>query len=86
MTDAETRLDALEQGNGGGGGSGNDDLEQRIDNLETDLSDLSGRIEVNESDIEELKNGRESFEIGINNDISTIENKVIAAEQTINNL
>ena len=60
----EARVDALEQGNGGGGGSGNEELEQRIDNLETDLS---GRIEVNENDIEDLRNGRDSFEIGINN-------------------
>ena len=75
MSAAEGKIDAIEQGNGGGGGSpDNSALEQRIETAESDITflneqyrsldtNLGGRVLVNEGDIEDLKNGRDSFEI-----------------------
>ena len=74
MTAVENRLDALEQGSGGGGGggSGNGELEQR-------LEDAEDRININERDIKDL-------EIGTNEQIRSLENKVISVElDTVNN-
>ena len=77
MTAVEARLDALEQnGGGGGGGSGNADLEQRLEVAENDIqfldeqyrhldTDLSGRVEVNERDIDDLRNSQDSFVVGV---------------------
>ena len=77
MTAVEARLDALEQnGGGGGGGSGNADLEQRLEVAENDIqfldeqyrhldTDLNGRVEVNERDIEDLRNSQDSFVVGV---------------------
>ena len=76
MTTVEARLDALEQNGGGGGGSGNADLEQRLEVAENDIqfldeqyrhldTDLNGRVEVNERDIEDLRNGQDSFVGGV---------------------
>ena len=77
MTAVEARLDALEQnGGGGGGGSGNADLEQRLEVAENDIqfldeqyrhldTDLNGRVEVNERDIEDLINSQDSFVVGV---------------------
>lgn len=74
MTAVEKRLDALEEqgSGGGGGGSGNEQLEQRLKAAED-------RININERDIKDL-------ELGINDQIRTLENKVIAEElDTFNN-
>ena len=75
MTAVEKRLDALEEqgsGGGGGGGSGNGELEQR-------LEDAEDRININERDIKDL-------EIGTNEQIRSLENKVISVElDTVNN-
>ena len=76
MTTVEARLDALEQNGGGGGGSGNADLEQRLEVAENDIqfldeqyrhldTDLSGRVEVNERDIDDLRNSQDSFVVGV---------------------
>ena len=74
MTAVEKRLDALEEqgSGGGGGGSGNGELEQR-------LEDAEDRININERDIKDL-------EIGTNEQIRSLENKVISVElDTVNN-
>ena len=74
MTAVEKRLDALEEqgSGGGGGGSGNEQLEQR-------LEDAEDRININERDIKDL-------EIGTNEQIRSLENKVISVElDTVNN-
>ena len=81
MTAVENRLDALEQGSGGGGGSGgsgNKELEERLDTAEN-------WIELNVGDIEDLKDSQYSLETSINNQIRTLENKVIVVEDTVNN-
>ena len=76
MTTVEARLDALEQNGGGGGGSGNADLEQRLEVAENDIqfldeqyrhldTDLNARVEVNERDIIDLRNGQDSFVVGV---------------------
>ena len=81
MVAVELRLDALEQGSGGGGGgggSGNEELEYRLGIAEN-------WIDINEKDIEDLRNRQNSLEIGTNNQIRTLENKVIAVENTVNN-
>ena len=83
MTAVEDRLGALERGSGGGGGgggggSGNEELENRLGIAEY-------WIEINERDIEKLTNRQDSLEISTNNQIRTLENKVRAVEDTVNN-